>query len=359
MPVARRRRQVLRLGRRGRGSVRRRGDLVGPRALSDAVLGGHLVVIRLPVGDARVGVGQDGPRIGEERLPIVGRATVDLVVRDWGASIGRWRRPREDDGGIARRRGETLRSARRSGGGVRRCRGFVGRTAISDAVDGGHVIVVGLAVGQSGIRKREDVAKFREERFSVGGGPSIDFVARDRRPAVRARGGPRQVNGPVPGSCGEALRWVGRCRGRARGRRRLVGWIAVPDQVRRDDFVVVSVAIGDGDVDPTRYQPHSGEERFPTGGISTVNEVGEERRSAIVLGRIPSEAHLTVATDRRQVLRGRRRCREQGWFNATDCTIDRWADLRRRSKHCCNDEGDECQGRQDLRQPMAALPSCE
>ena len=359
MPVARRRRQVLRLRRRRRGSVRGCGGLVRSRSLSGAVLSSDLVVIRLPVVDARVRVGQDGPRIGEGRLPVVGRATVDLVVRDRRSAVGRRRRPCEDDGGIARRRRQTLRSAGRSGGGVRRCRGFVGRTAISDAVDGGHVIVVGLAVVQTRIRIREDVAKFREERFSVLGGPSIDFVVRDRRPAVRARGGPRQVNGPVPGGCGEALRRVGRCRGRARGRRRLVGWIAVPDQVRRDDFVVVSVAIGDGDVDPTRYQPHSGQERFPTGGVSAVDEVGEERRSAIIVGRIPRQAHLAVATDRRQVPRGRRRCREQGWFDVAHCAIDPWADLRRRSKHGCNDEGNECQGRQDRRPPMAALRSCE
>src|SRR5207247_9267695 len=131
--------------RRGRGGVRCRGGLVGLRALSDAVLGGDLVIVRLPVGDARVGVGQDGPRIGEERFPIVGRATIDLVVRDWGTSIGRWRRPREDDGGIARRRGETLRSARRSGGGGRGCRGFVGWGAVSERFCGCDGVAVGWA----------------------------------------------------------------------------------------------------------------------------------------------------------------------------------------------------------------------
>src|SRR5205814_4683825 len=118
-----------------------------------------------------VGVGQDGPRIGEGRLPVVGRATVDLVVRDRRSAVGRRRRPCEDDGGIARRRRQTLRSAGRSGGGGRRCRGFVGRTAISDAVGGGHVIVVGLAVVQTPILIREDAGQFLEDRVSVLGCP--------------------------------------------------------------------------------------------------------------------------------------------------------------------------------------------
>src|SRR5207247_6555408 len=134
-------------------------------------------------------------------------------------------RPCEDDGGIARRRRQTWRSAGRSGGGVRRCRGFVGRTAISDAVDGGHVIVVGLAVVQTRIRIREDVAKFREERFSVLGGPSIDFVVRDRRPAVRARSGPRQVTGTVSRCCVAELGWVGRWRVRVRRGRLMLYWV--------------------------------------------------------------------------------------------------------------------------------------
>src|SRR5207237_3868159 len=119
---------------------------VRSRSLSGAVLSSDLVVIRLPVVDARVRVRQDGPRIGEGRLPVVGRATVDLVVRDRRSAVGRRRRPCEDDGGIARRRRQTLRSAGRSGGGVRRRRGTAGGTAISDALDGGPVIAVGLAL---------------------------------------------------------------------------------------------------------------------------------------------------------------------------------------------------------------------
>src|SRR5439155_641426 len=194
------------------------------------------------------------PGGSEERFTARRGPAVDPVFEDGQAAVIGGRIPREVDVPVARRRRQVLRLGRRGRGSVRRRGDLVGPRALSDAVLGGDLVVVRLPVGDARVGVGQDGPRIGEERLPIVGRATIDFVVRDWRPSIRARGGPRQVNGPVPGGCGEALRWVGRCRGRARGRRRLVGWIAVPDQVRRDDFVVVSVAIGDGDVDPTRYQ---------------------------------------------------------------------------------------------------------